>query len=510
MRQWSSFLFSSGVILLVLCFSRASFADGVVKSDFVFQLDNSIFDDPKFDFLSRLQGHEDVNMNDTVIQGEVPATIHGIRAGMDYKFNTSSNQIVLGAEQALVSDSLNVNLTIDQISVDTVVRRMVGGVLIEVHVQGACANIPLNLSSAKARVVGALKVALDANGLPTLSAPWFEAQWTPDAWTVGDFSCVGPDGFKEQIQAGLQNYLGDPSSFNADFKALIDSRLAQYQTEIRGIFLQPREYPIGGGGMKAVLFPRAIANLKGDRFQLVGSVQFIFKSTTVSEITEVSGTAPPPAALDGYALLMPQAFVSAMNAMAYKTGNYIYRKSGQQIQAFHDLLSSGFKEFFVWPELRNYSSNADFYFKLIASQAPRVSKFTDMKDGTLLQAVVGSMSVETWAPTTKGGHERMVTFMTPVNGSYRLALAKGAAGPELRATFMTTGLKLNGEWDGDYATHLRNSYIALDRIQIAISTSLKTDGLALPVGQLPLTSRILLTPSGLGLEGDWLRLNWSK
>jgi hypothetical protein len=160
MRQWSSSLIILGVVLLVLGFSRSALADAVVKSDFVFQLDNSIFDDPKLDFLSRLQGHEEINMNDTLIQGEVPATVHGIHASMDYKLKASSRQIVLGAEQALESDTLNVNLLIDQIAVDTIVRRMVGGVLIEARVQGTCTAIPMSLSAGKAKVVGALKAAL--------------------------------------------------------------------------------------------------------------------------------------------------------------------------------------------------------------------------------------------------------------------------------------------------------------------------------------------------------------
>lgn len=505
MRQKSRFFILSLSAATIISFPQASLADGEVTTDFVFQLDNSVFQE--FDYLKRLQGHEVFAFPDTTVGGEVPASITGVSAEVAYKLKAASEQIVLGADQALVSESISLNARIGRIAVDAVVNRWVGDTLIQAHVRGSCENIPLVLQAGKAQLMGSIRTGIDASGLPTLSVPWLQTQVSPDGWIVGEFSCQGPEGFKALVQQGLMTYLSDVNGMTAALKSFVDGRVARYQAELRASFLAPRPYDVGIKNLKVTMTPMRIQNLSGDKFQLVGRLAFVFMNPALNETISLGSGGQVPKTLNLHSLLISGDFLNAMNNMAYKAGIYVYRKRGQEIAGFRNLLNSRFIQFFVWPELGYFAGNAEFLFDVIASERPRMSRPTDARDGSVLLNVKGSVSVLTWAPF-QTGFEPMVSFNTPVSGTYRLWLEQAAEGAVLRATFTQLSLRVSAAWDGTYSQNrLHNSYISASSIQGGVSDSLQSDGFSFPLGHLNLGG-LSLTPVSLGLEGGWLNIDW--
>lgn len=494
------------ILLGVLAGREEAYADGIVRSEFAFQVSQSIFDAPEFDISPYLSGQEQFTLPESVFHDEAPVWVKGISGEVQYRLKTARPKIVLGAEQSVMSESLSANITIDNVFVDSIVERVVDGVLLRIRIQGSCSNIPLRLAPGKARLLATLKTTVDSDGLPQVSIPWMDFQSEEDAWVIGDFSCTGFEGFKEKVQAGLKKHLSRGETVVPGVKAMIDQRLANLRSEFLAWFMAPRELNTGVNNMKVTLYPTALGQLSSTGFQLRGYIDFVFASQSVNEIYQLAplktvGTLP------NHTAVMPEELIGALNGMAYKNGNLYMRFRGQEMEGFRSFMNNSFAQLFVWPQMSRYSANADFLFDAVAEDLPRLSAVKDDGKGNLTGQMTGNLSVLTWAPKT-GGHEKMITFRTPISGTYKLWVSRATS--ELKFVFTSLGMNLTAKWDPDYVK-LRSPDLSIDTDTIAstIADQLKTEGLSIPLGELPLTSRLKLRPAALGkAEGGNIALRF--
>ncbi len=510
MKSNSLFLFSFLLATGLAISSEVARADGLVRSEFVFQIDNSVFNGKDYELAANLQGQDTAALADVVITDPAPVEIRGITAEYAYKLTSGTKTIFMGAEHLLTAEDLSAKLQIREASIDTIIERIEEGVKVRMRVQGRCNNLTLTLPKGKASLVATLRTSIDAQGLPEVKVPRFSVAWPADAWSIADFNCTGVDGFKEELQKGLQKYLGDSSNFQAELRRALDQRLAQIQADTRTKFLEAQALNISLPGVKATLRPRKIQNIRGDRFQIVGTVDFLFASASVNQIVDVVGGVVPATA-PAFALLLPEKLLNALNDMSYKTGQLKLRQRGQEIPAFKDLLSGDVSKVIVWPELQYYPADADFLFDFAPQSKPVIGELKDLGDGTLSSSLNASLDALVWAPLeTKNGHQRMITFQTPVQGPMRLYIDRTASGgPELKGVFSELTMNLTGFWDEVYArTRMRSVDVSLATFQSEISDSLKTKGLGVTLGTFTVLARKNLTPVSLGKSGGWLILNW--
>lgn len=489
-----------GILHLVLLFTmvlsgiEVARADGTVRSEFLFQLNQSVFDAPEFDISPYLKGSESFTLPDSMFQDEAPVWVKGITGDVQYRLKTAMPKIILGAEQSVISESLAAKVTIRSVEVDAIVEKVVSGVLLRVHIQGSCSNIPVELVPGKARLLATIKAGIGLNGLPEISVPWMDIQADEGAWVIGDFSCTGFDGFKEKVQAGLKKHLSQSATIIPGVKAMIDQRASGLQAEFQSWFLEPRELNAGVEGLKITLYPTSLGQLSASGFQLRGYIDFVFANQYVNEIYQLPLKAI--GTYGNYTAAMPEELIGALNGMAYKTGRLTMRMRGQEMEGFRSFMNNGLAKYFVWPQMGRYSTDADFVFDAVAEDLPRLGTIKDDGKGSLMGQVAGNLSVLTWAPKT-GGHEKMVTFYTPVSGTYKLSISRATS--ELKFVFTSLGLNLSAKWDPDYVK-LRSPDLSIDTSQIAstIADSLKTDGFSISLGVLPLTSQLKLRPAALG------------
>lgn len=491
------------IILLSFAAGPIAHGDGLVQSDFVFQMNSSVFKGGKFDFIPYLTGNEVFTLADSVVQDELPVYVKGISADVKYELLAGTPSVTLGSELAFMSKSVAMKFLIKEISVNGYVEIRENGRVIRALVQGACQNIQIDLVPGKTRVVGSVMTGIDAQGMPTVGLPYFEAQFATGAWTINDFPCSVGNGFKDRVVAGLKSYLSNTGALNASMKQALQDRLSTFEKAIRAEFLSPMVIPIDLKGLKATLYPRRIVNIKNDGFQVIGQVDVSFPSASPGGTLTVSSPSLPGAA-GGFSLIFPENFVHAMNEMAFRTGLYVYRKAGQEIDAFRELLAGGFKQYFVWPELSQYAADSAFIFDFWTEERPSLDNLTDAGDGGLVGQLMGGLHVQVWAPYLSG-YRKMIRFDTPVASRVKLSFSPTATGANLNVQLSNMHLDLSSRWDPQYTPS--NDYIGISSIQDALIEAGQTQGLQMPLQKLPLNT-LRLTPSALRKRGAWLSIDW--
>ena len=502
------------VISLGFTSPDVALADGVVTSGFIFQLDNSVFQAPEYSLSSVLSGAQAITLPDmTLQQGQYPVQVTGIQGTLNYQMKSSSNTIAVGSTEQISSQAVSAQLTIGQISINTVVQTVIGPITVDTTVQGSCTNIPLMLAAGQAQASGALTTGIDSSGLPSVQMSKFQISWPATAWQVGSFSCTGLDGMEAQVTAALQNYLKDSSTTAPQLTQMLNARLASYQADFRTKFLAPRPVPITASGLSVVLYPSSLAAVPGSTkglFEILGTIQFTFASSTFSAMTNVGSPTGAPVIAAGdsdFMLLVPSNLVAALNQSAYSSGFYNVRKNGTDLTAFENLRNSFFEAFFVWPEIENVPKQSQFVFDFSAPQLPVLSAFKDLGNGTLSGAISGEVDVMSWvAPSNI--YEKFTAFKAPSSGRFDLSFSSDSQGPFLNVLFSTMNMNLRAAWDPSYIKKVSNNYINTGLIQSSVTSSMTSTGLQMRFGTLDLSSTLALSPSALHQSPGWLQIEW--
>ena len=484
-------------------------ADGVVASDFVFQLDNSVFQSEQFNLASLLEGSPIVTFPDLVIQDRVPIEVSGIQAQLNYKFHAASTYPVLGAQVAIASQEISADLTIAKIHVDAVTEEIVNGITVIGRVKGTCSNVKVKLRAGVAKAYGAVAVLVDQQGLPKVSVPWFHVEWPANAWDVGTLNCTGARGFDKKVKPGLENYLKDSSTFLPQFKTYIDDQVAFIQAGIRDWFLAPIEVPLGIRGTKTLIYPKRIEALKGPKFQVRGTLEHAFENAIFNDRVELEESSGLPVQT-GFSLALPNGFLKAMSDMAYRSGFYNLRKMGSEMQGFRDFRDSGVAVAVVWPELGWYPKEMDFAFDFLPAGQPVVGQVSADSSGGLVGPVQGDLKVNVWSQefSTEVKYRKFGQFLSPIHSSVRFSVMDVGGTPKLHMGFPALGMDLSYAWDPTYP--VRNDSVDSVTIRDSVRDSFMKDGLSFDLGKLPLNEKLILAPSGFRQSGNWLLLDFKK
>jgi hypothetical protein len=491
-------------------------ADGIVRSEAVLQMNNSIFGAPEFDFSSLLQGKETFYLADLIVDGEMPVEISGVSVAVNYELQTPSKTVVLGAELPLKEKSLAVELSISRLKVDALIKKQVGDVQVNVRVQGQCEDIRIALKG-QANFISAIRMVVDREGLPVIRMPWARADWAQNAWRVGAFNCsVGGTSFGSQVERGLLNFLAQTTTqerVSEQVQAAVNARLTSYQAQVRQWFLQPRSLGTGIKGLGLILKPRAVLAIKSESFQIGATLEFVFSTPNVTALSVVAGSVKPEfSSGSSFALMLPKELPAALSDMAYRTGFYQFRRPGQEIPAFKKLLKNRVSQFLVWPQLILYSRSAPFFFDVNTSLNPRLSALAENGIGGVSGKIGGAIDVLTWAPKTETPRSaedflKMTRFYAEVTSDFQLMLHPSVGGTYLKVSFSKLDIHLKAKWEAEYQRYLWYSRIGLDSLKDGLETSLASDGVQIFLPHLPMTSQLNLNLDRFSLQKEWLVIN---
>jgi hypothetical protein len=486
-------------------------ADATLSSDFVLQLNNSIFEAPQF-ALKNILVAEDlrVQLPDLVVQDLLPVSVSGIEFKLNYKFETAADYPLLGSEVAVASTEFGGMLNIAKLHVDGEVHQNHGGIEVIGHLNATCTDIQVELLPGKAKAVGSVLVQIDAAGKPTLTVPWFDVSWPEDAWVVRAVTCTGAEGFDYKLKEELIKYLKNSASFASQFKSFIDSTAADYQTLLRSTFAQPIEFSLGIPGVKSRLRADRIEALRGDRFQLRGVVDFAFESSTYNEDVKLTANSELKSQ-SGFTLALPNEFVGAFSDLSYRTGHQSMRRQGAEMTAFKSFREDSFAVSIAWPELGWYPKEMDFRFDFKTALKPKFGPLKSDGAGALIGGMTTNVKVDVWAQefTSQMRYHKFGQFSSPVAAQYALSIGKDALGePTLELAFSDLALTLAYAWDPTFTP--RNPSVGVELIGDTLRKSLLATPTSFSIGHFNVHENLTLKPSAFRQTGPWLLLDFKK
>ncbi len=493
------------LIIILLLTAGRSHAQGLIHADFTFNMDNSFFASSEFDFRSSFAGQEVIPLQDLVIQDEAaPVKVSGIQATVTYAFDSGSPQVFLGAEQMFASRQLQVDLSIQNVSVDSMIQEEIGGAQVAIRVQVSCQNIHMHLNPAQARVLATLKTGVSSDGKIQLEMPYLEAFWPENAWTADPISCsgAGAAGFGDRIRLRLQDYLKSPQPFSERFRSSVLAKLKTYETQIRGLFEQAREVQLGLPEMRVFILPKKLVLRGGDAFRVLGEMQFIYTVPGGEEITVSGNPENLPDDSTPWQLYLPDGVLAAIKTVSEESGLLHLQKHSAEIAGFQTLMSNFFTKTFAWPELDFYSAKDDFLFDF-STDSPtniQINPASGPVQGVVQAHIQAHLQAQMTAP--KGG--KFGTFETPFQSAFLMQIE----GTDLHVILSQVGLNLSYKWDPGYALKGGNTYVNTEAIGDNIKTSLVKDGYRMTLSPLPLTQSRTLHATALVNTGPWLRLDW--
>lgn len=334
-------------------------------------------------------GYEiDQAISDLTVRDPFEVRLSGIRVSGNLHGRTEIDSRGVIGEAVL----RNLKISIERVSIHTVIRTNVGGVDARIRLDAECSNTLVDWKSTEIPVflraeikVGSMQPSLDIEGL-TLST-LLEKSTQPEM----NMNCIGPAGiesilrdqawrtlvarwtdieFLNEVQAAIEASVNAglrpggegfsiSSSANAGMKLQLKS--SSYKSDARGAHLM---------GILRFELDRPVQEVPAaiNPETLVPSVQV--KAITISVATEA---------------------VEALLQSYFAPGVWNHWAEGKEIAGFRDLMSSRFSQFFAFPALMDFPKDAPLAFS--ASFTNRLALGCNARGDLQLRAPIGAWMV---------------------------------------------------------------------------------------------------------------------
>ncbi len=375
-----------------------------------------------------------------VVSQAIPVDIKGIAIDIKTRLEKPS---LSGSQSALElsSKGLAAQLKIAEVVVDHVVERNVGGIIGRFRVQAQCKDIVLNMKSGEGQF--AMKVTPNVGGTQAgANVDTVSLSWNPGAWVVaGNVQCSGAEGFSDILMNEVTKITNDSASFVEPQKELIKSYVQKY--------LEGATFDFSGSRKLVLARPDIEVSMRVHDFKDLGTEGLLAKGTLEVIFTRVAEDSHKVLKLDKEAaatassasLRLPKDFINVVLGEAYKGNTWMHQISSNRLPGFSTIMGSRFVQFFIWPELMNYSKSAKFLFDLYSDKDVQIT-------GTGLQySVKASMYARMQAPKS-GAYIPFMNFSLPFTSKVTLKLDGG----KVQAKFVNPTLGMTGMYDSTYVS----------------------------------------------------------
>lgn len=505
-----------------------------VESPFMAQIGGSDLALIDFDLAPYFELQDSLELDEKVIQTEVPVKLTGMKTSFRIQSHGSQTRLGLGQTAHFEMLKMDAKLHIKSLSVDAIVEKVVSGVLLRVHVVGACENIEIEASGAKETglaVQGDVRAALDNDGLPVVDLQSFavggSGHTTNSAtWKIADFNCaVGGLSFRDQVRSALQIYLSDSKNLQENLLGFLRSRLKLLNEEIRGKIFAVREVrfsmpqgrdEISSAQLVIRVLPEVIARVGNPAqpgLRVSGRIELEFVPNdgdriekAARRVLRVPGLAEA-ATLDSERTLLsvPVGFLSALNQLAFASQTYFVRKVSTEVSGFQSLLENPLLGFFVWPQLTLYPAQTKFYLDAWTDEKPLIGEWRE-SNGELSSPLSARIKSSVWAPSDlRRAYLNMTNFGIGLGARINLSMVPSG----LRLQMSNARLRVSAAWGQAYVDDVKRSrgflpFLNLDVIANGIQDYLEGAEFVIPLGGFRVTDRWAFEPRELRLQKNWI------
>ncbi len=399
---------------------------------------------------SRFQSGFDLDqtLGDITISDPFAIQLSGVRlkSKVSGRLDRDSKGLIIEAKME------NPEITIDRISIHSVIVTRVSGVDARIRIDAECTGSKIAWPNQTLAFFARGRLAVRPNLALDISSSALPADLAKPEMTL---SCQGPFGMEKMIRdyawTALQTrWLED--SFARDIETQLEKTFAA-AIQIGGpglnilnqsnlqVALRPASYELDSRGGSHL---RGVLEVNLDRPVVMpteNSAAVTLPTTGVQKITLSFASVSAQTLLQSW--FAPQVWSEWMDA--------------QKIEGFRDLMSSRFKQFIAFPDLMNYDKHAPFWFALTTSEKPTLKCSTGGLDLGFPLAAWLLLQDSTRAM----GYKPLVYFNAPT----RLAVTLPNATSTRKMRASLTSMSLDARFDEKYVREENpNTSLAIDTI----------------------------------------------
>jgi hypothetical protein len=395
----------------------------------------------------------------------------------------------------------SVRLEIGEVKVDQYIEREFNGVHARIHIFGACTGVTAGLVGPESVIEGDVNPVLSGN-LVQLQLENARVALGHVQFEFSKINCVGAQGFDQLIIDSAKQLLANPAALdqviNSEYIRILQAQLATWGYQ----WNQPMlafQLPVHGEGqgkgdaknIEAWLFPQTM-QIDGNGNWLNKGMLRLKHSDLSHESKHIQFQSQDFASFAGQtALVLPDEALTAFAEIYLSPQMWMLSLPSTQIPAFQDLMKSRFKQFFVWPDLMNFSKKTEFLVQTESKIAPR---FQWNDDGSLgLQ----SEFISRMYYPEQGQFLPYNNFSVQLQGRMNLQIENGKA----VVTTLDPNIKVGAEWDQAYCQKESRCGRISKSILTKAATSFLTDRkIEFPLPKLEASFGLKLEPKKISRE----------
>jgi hypothetical protein len=313
------------------------------------------------------QGFQRIQIpNQTVYHQDIPVEINNIQMDISYRLRPFG---IYGLQTQIQSDYLRIRAVLGEIKISKTIERIVNGTTVQVSLTAVCEPTVLFQNEAS---IGSVINLSASQGSLTAQINDLDFNWSVP-WTVEDMSCTGPVDLAEMLKQQFQRQLSEIEPLKLIVKTylqnylqtVINSIVEKSKISVQWSALDNQSLGIGINqifeadskniSMGGVL---AYQNENPQR-----DLQFDFNATDLAE-TQIN---------ENLQMVFPESWLIATMESLSVSKQSLYRAELNSFKSFSSFLKNRFLQFFLWPDLMNFSKKARFTVILNASEPAKLS-----------------------------------------------------------------------------------------------------------------------------------------
>jgi hypothetical protein len=257
----------------------------------------------------------------------------------------------------LKSRQVSFKLSVEKITVDQVIERQVGGVIVDVHVKAECG--PITMTQNSAQVDAKLSYQILPDGIQT-HADLMKLAWGKGTWKVSAIKCQGPGGFDTAVRDELTAQLKDPDRIRPWLEGVLSAKLQAEADTLLTQFVKPIPVSVDKGLVPLMLVFHSLQNSASG---VLASGSLLWSQNPgETDVFPLLNRAIPNDAASGktpVVLTSTQGWSGLIETERRAKGP-AFSVNMLKIKDFRDLLQSPTEESVAWPDLANYAYNSPF------------------------------------------------------------------------------------------------------------------------------------------------------
>lgn len=391
-----------------------------------------------------------------VVVSEIPVQLSQIHIQVNGQVQHLGSSFQNLEEVKWAGDPLRVGIEVGSFEVSKVVEQMINGIRVRAHLSARCQSIYMEQTSAKLDV-GLSWVSSGASLESRVSS--LDLSWPIDSWKIGPISCQGPRGFADVVEQQLRDQLSDPvrwiplikSEMESHLNQAVDQALARYRNPTSVYSDSQTQLKLQLSGAEALTQKGLV--LKGfltTPHQPEGEVKVI--SLDLESILSDVQTSNPILLVPGRELATIASQVIANREVQYNL---------RSIPNFENLMKFRLFQFFVWPDLMNYSKTSSFPVISRLGENPKAS-FENHR-------LKISGSAQSWVYSHREGRDwRYVDVETRFSVDVLPRIERGQLKLDFEKRSMQSSYKMTKEYVEAFHP---SSYLPLSLLNVALEKS---------------------------------------